>query len=163
MKIENSKLKVFFASDHAGFEMKNKLVEFARGLGYEVVDLGPSKFDPDDDYPVYVSRAAEMVSESPLTARAIVLGYSGQGEDTVAEKFPGVRSADFYGGPLDIVKLSREHNDANVLSLGAGFISLEQAKEAVELWLSTPFSEEERHERRLKEIEELEKHLFKSK
>ncbi|MEK7117342.1 MAG: RpiB/LacA/LacB family sugar-phosphate isomerase [Patescibacteria group bacterium] len=163
MKIENSKLKVFFASDHAGFEMKNKLVEFARGLGYEVVDLGPSKFDPDDDYPVYVSRAAEMVSESPLTARAIVLGNSGQGEDTVAEKFPGVRSADFYGGPLDIVKLSREHNDANVLSLGAGFISLEQAKEAVELWLSTPFSEEERHERRLKEIEELEKHLFKSK
>lgn len=154
-------MKIYFASDHAGFEMKNKLVLFARELGYEVVDLGPSKFDPADDYPVYVSRAAEMVSENPNTVRAVVLGYSGQGEDTVAEKFPGVRSADFYGGPLDIVRLSREHNNANVLSLGAGFVSLEQAKEAVKLWLETPFSEEARHERRLKEIEELEKHLYK--
>lgn len=152
-------MKIYFASDHAGLEMKNKLTEFVRELGHEIIDLGPSKYDPDDDYPIYISRAAEMVSENPTTARAIVLGKTGQGEDTVAEKFPGVRSADFYGGPLDIVRLSREDNDSNVLALGAGFISESQAKEAVKLWLETPFSEEERHQRRLKEIEELEKHL----
>ena len=155
-------MKIYFASDHAGFELKGKLVEFVKGLGYEVEDLGPSVYDPDDDYPIYVSRAAEMVSENPTTARAIVIGYSGQGEDMVDDKFPGVRSADFYGGPLDIIELSREHNNSNVLSLGAGFIKEEQSKEAVKLWLETEFSGEVRHERRLREIEELEKHLHKS-
>ena len=85
--------------------------------------------------------------------KAIILGGSGQGEDMVANKFEGVRAAEYYGGNLEIVKLSREHNDANVLSLGARFLSLEEAKEAVKLWLETPFSNEERHARRISEIE----------
>jgi ribose 5-phosphate isomerase B len=80
------------------------------------------------------------------------LGGGGQGKDMVADKFPNVRSAEYYGGNLEIVKLSREHNDANILSLGARFLNLEEAKEAVALWLKTPFSNEERHKRRVREI-----------
>ena len=101
----------------------------------------------------YAERAAEAVSKYPENVKAIVLGGSGQGEDMVADKFPGVRSAEYYGGNLEIVRLSREHNDANVLSLGARFISLEEAKEAVKIWLETPFGNEERHVRRISEIE----------
>ena len=153
MKIENSKLKIVLASDHAGFEMKNALKEQVVGLGYEVEDCGAYELDPDDDYTLFVKRAAEAVSKDPENTKAIILGGSGQGEDMVANKFEGVRAAEYYGGNLEIVKLSREHNDANVLSLGARFLSLEEAKEAVKLWLETPFSNEERHARRISEIE----------
>lgn len=146
-------MKVYFASDHAGFEMKNALVEFVKELGFEVEDCGAYKLNPEDDYPEFVKKAAKAVSEAPEASRAVVLGGSGQGEDMVADKFPNVRSAEYYGGNLEIVKLSREHNDANVLSLGARFLSLDEAKEAAKLWLETPFSEEERHKRRISEIE----------
>lgn len=154
--------KIYFASDHAGFEMKNALVEFVKELGFEVEDCGAYELNPNDDYPEFVKKAAQAVSASnsakatldkPEAARAIVLGGSGQGEDMVADKFPNVRSAEYYGGNLEIIRLSREHNDANVLSLGARFLSLDEAKEAVKLWLETPFSEEERHKRRISEIE----------
>src|SRR3989344_2239054 len=153
MKIENSKLKIVFASDHAGFEMKNALEVYVVSLGYGVEDCGAYELDPDDDYTLFVKRAAEAVSKDPENTKAIILGGSGQGEDMVANKFEGVRAAEYYGGNLEIVKLSREHNDANVLSLGARFLSLEEAKEAVKLWLETPFSNEERHARRISEIE----------
>jgi len=146
-------MKIFFASDHAGFEMKNSLVEFVKGLGYETEDCGAYELNPDDDYPEFVKKAAKAVSEATDGSRAIVLGGSGQGEDMVADKFPNVRSVEYYGGNLEVIKLSREHNDANVLSLGARFLSLDEAKEAVKLWLETPFSNEERHKRRISEIE----------
>jgi len=146
-------MKIYFASDHAGFEMKNALEEYVVSLGYEVEDCGAYELDPDDDYTLFVKRAAEAVSKDPENTKAIILGGSGQGEDMVANKFEGVRAAEYYGGNLEIVKLSREHNDANVLSLGARFLSLEEAKEAVKLWLETPFSNEERHARRISEIE----------
>jgi len=146
-------MKIYFASDHAGFEMKNALKEYVAGLEYGVEDCGAYELDPDDDYTLFVKRAAEAVSKDPENVKAIVLGGSGQGEDMVADKFPGVRSAEYYGGNLEIVRLSREHNDANVLSLGARFISLEEAKEAVKIWLETPFGNEERHVRRISEIE----------
>lgn len=150
-------MKIYFASDHAGFLMKNGLKEFVEGLGYEVEDCGAYEMDPDDDYTLFIKRAAEAVSEAvkqdPESAKGIILGGSGQGEDMVADKFPGIRSAEYYGGNLEIVKLSREHNDANILSLGARFISLDEAKEAVQLWLTTPFSNEERHKRRINQIE----------
>ena len=155
-------MKIYFASDHAGFELKNKLFGVVKNMGYPVEDLGPSQYDPNDDYPIYIARAAEMVSEDPQNNRAIILGASGQGEDMVADKFPNVRSAEFYGGPMDIVRLSREHNNSNVLSLGAQFINESDAKEAVKIWLETPFSEEERHIRRLQEIEKLEEELHKN-
>lgn len=146
-------MKIYFASDHAGFEMKNELLEFVKELGYETEDCGAYELNPEDDYPKFVKKAAQAVSGAPQAARAIVLGGSGQGEDMVADKFPGVRSAVYYGGNLEIVKLSREHNDANVLSLGARLLSLDEAKEAVKLWLQTPFSGDERHKRRIGEIE----------
>ncbi len=147
--------KIYFASDHAGFELKNKLILHVAELGFETEDCGAFKYDPDDDYPKYIRRAAEAISESPTDRKAIILGGSGQGEDMVADKFPNVRSAEYYGGNLEIVKLSREHNDANILSLGARFLGEEEAKEAVRLWLTTPFSNEERHKRRIKEIDNL--------
>ena len=148
-------MKIYFASDHAGFEMKKELIPFVKELGFEVEDVGPFSFNPDDDYPDFVKQAAFSVSIDPEHSKAIVLGMTGQGEDMVADKFPHVRSAEYYGGPLDIIKLSREHNDANILSLGAKFLSLDEAKTAVKLWLETPFSEEERHKRRIEEIENL--------
>jgi len=146
-------MKIYFASDHAGFEMKNALKKYVKELGYEVEDSGAYELDPDDDYTLFIKRAAESVSKNPENTKAIILGGSGQGEDMVADKFPHIRSAEYYGGNLEIVKLSREHNDANVLSLGARFLSLEEAKEAVKLWLETSFSNEERHVRRIFEIE----------
>ena len=157
-------MRIYFAADHAGFEMKNALIEFVKEFGFEVEDCGAYELNPDDDYPEFVKKAAQAVSNSakatldksdkPDEARAIVLGGSGQGEDMVADKFSGVRSAVYYGGNLEIIKLSREHNDANVLSLGARFLTLDEAKEAVRLWLETEFSGEERHKRRIDEIED---------
>ncbi|MDD5464533.1 MAG: RpiB/LacA/LacB family sugar-phosphate isomerase [Candidatus Moranbacteria bacterium] len=146
-------MKIYFASDHAGFEMKNSLTEFVKGLGFEVEDCGAYEMNSSDDYPEFVKKAARAVSENPENSKAIILGGSGQGENMVADKFPNVRSAEYYGGNLEIVKLSREHNDANVLSLGARFLSIDEAKEAVKVWLETPFSNEEKHIRRIKEIE----------
>lgn len=146
-------MKIYFASDHAGFEMKNVLIEFVKELGFEVEDCGAYEMNPEDDYPNFIKKAAQAVSNDPENSKAIILGSSGQGEDMVADKFPNVRSAEYYGGNLEIIKLSREHNDANVLSLGARFLSLSEAKEAVKLWLETSFSNEERHKRRISQIE----------
>jgi ribose 5-phosphate isomerase B len=146
-------MKIYFAADHAGFEMKNMLLEYAKELGYEVEDCGAYELDPNDDYPEFVKKAAQKVSEDPKSNKAIILGGSGQGEDMVADKFENVRSAEYYGGNIEIVRLSREHNDSNILSLGARFLKEDEAKEAVKMWLETPFSHEERHERRIENIE----------
>lgn len=146
-------MKIFFAADHKGFEMKNALLEYVKSLGYETEDCGAYEFNQDDDYPEFIKKAVQFVSDDPQNSRAIVLGKSGQGEAIVSNRFKNVRAAVYYGGNLQIISLSREHNDANVLSLGAGFLSLEGAKEAVKIWLETPFSGEERHKRRIQEIE----------
>jgi ribose 5-phosphate isomerase B len=148
-------MKLYFASDHAGFEMKKELIHYARNLGYVSEDCGAFEYDETDDYPDFIKIAAQKVSDDPVNSKAVILGGSGQGEDMVADKLPHVRSAVYYGGPLEIVKLSREHNDANVLSLGARFINIEEAKKALELWLATEFSGEERHQRRIDKIDEL--------
>ena len=147
-------MKVYFATDHAGFALKEALVPFVRDeLRYDIVDLGASEFKEDDDYPALIRPAAEAVHRDPGNALAIILGGSGQGEAVVANRHIGVRAAVFYGGPEDIITLSREHNDANVLSLGARFISIDDAKAAVKLWLSTRFSGEARHIRRIHDID----------
>ena len=152
-------MTIFLASDHAGFFLKEKIKAHVNLAGYMAVDCGAYTENPTDDYPDFISKAAEMVSKNPTEDKAIVFGASGQGEDIVANKFPHVRSAVYYGGSLDIVRLSREHNDANVLSLGAKFVDEEQAYGAVDLWLTTAFSGEERHVRRIAEIEDIEEKI----
>ncbi len=154
---------IYFASDHAGFALKATLVAFVRDvLGYTVVDCGASTYEQNDDYPDFIARAAAYISREP-TSRAIILGGSGQGEAMVANRYAHVRATVFYGEPavmqmdavgeeLTIIKASRIHNDANVLSLGARFLSDDAAKVAVSEWLSTPFSGDERHVRRIKKF-----------
>lgn len=144
--------KIFIASDHAGFELKNEIIGFLKENGYEVEDKGAFEFDAGDDYPDFIAPASEAVSQNEGSL-GIILGGSGQGEAICANRFPGVRAVVFYGGPEDIIKLSREHNDANVLSLGARFLSKEEAINSVKLWLETKFTEEERHKRRLEKID----------
>ena len=111
-------------------------------------DFGAFSYDENDDYPDFVKLAAEAVSKNP-SDRAIVLGGSGQGEAMVANRYKGVRAAVLYKFDEGIIKLFREHNDANVLSLGARFLEEKDALRVVELWLNTPFSGEERHSRRI--------------
>jgi len=163
-------MKIYFASDHAGFELKNTLINFVRGeLSCEVEDCGAFEPDPADDYPAFIAAAARSLAsdvESGLESRAIVLGGSGQGEAMAANRFKGVRCALYYGEAprkqrdaagreLDVLSSTREHNDANALSIGARFVSVEEAKEAVRRWLATPFSGEERHVRRIGMLDQL--------
>lgn len=144
-------MKIYIGGDHAGYQLKEKLKEFLKSLGHEVEDKGAFKYDPEDDYPGFIKPVAEAVAKD-LESRGVVLGGSGQGEAMVANRMRGVRAAVFYGGNLDIVKLSREHNNSNILSFGARFISEEEAKKAVKIWLETPFAAD-RHERRVKKID----------
>ena len=143
------------ASDHRGFELKAKIKTWLPEWGYEFEDLGPNVYVADDDYPDYVSRVGKQVS-AHLDDKGVVLGFTGEGEAIVCNKYQGVRTAVYNGGSTEIVKLSREHNDANVLSLGAGFIDDTQAKDVVKLWLDTKFSGDERHVRRLEKIRVIE-------
>lgn len=147
-------MTIHFATDHAGYELKNILVQFVRDeLGYEVVDHGAHELEPGDDYPDYIHEAARAVSHDGEVTRGIILGHSGQGEAMVANRYAGVRAAVYYGQQPEIITLSREHNDANILSLGAGFISHEEAKAVTQRWLSTAFSGDERHVRRIQKID----------
>jgi ribose 5-phosphate isomerase B len=155
---------IFIAADHAGFALKNALIEHIRTLGYDIEDMGAHTLDPEDDYPDVMTLLARKVASSPDT-RGILVGGSGQGEAMCANRIPGVRAAVFYGpmrvtSALDIegghsedgydaVRLPRRHNDANVLSIGARFVSGNEADEAVRIFLETPFSSSPRHSRRL--------------
>ncbi len=146
-------MKIFLASDHAGFELKHTLAEFLKGEGHEVLDMGPDVLNLEDDYPDFIEPLAKRVAAEEGSF-GIVIGGSGQGEAMAANRTEGVRAAEYYGGPLDVVKLAREHNNANVLSLGARLISVEEAKSAVSIFLSTPFSGDERHERRIQKLDD---------
>lgn len=150
-------------ADHAGFELKETLKRWLETHDYEVVDHGSYELDDGDDYPDFCAPVAQAVSLDTEDAKGIVIGGSGQGEAIVCNRFPRVRAVVFNGQyapadgrdvPEEIV-ISRQHNDANVLSLGARFLSEEEAIEAVELWLETDFSGEERHARRIEKIEQL--------
>lgn len=161
-------MKVYFATDHGGFETKNKLVEFVAGLGYEVEDCGAHELDPADDYPEIIARAVRKIAADEIAgreSRAIIAGGSGEGEAMVANRFKHVRCGVYYGEAarkqtdmsgkeLDILSSPREHQNANCLSLGLRFLTLEEAKEAVEKWLKTAYSGEERHARRIRQIDE---------
>ena len=145
-------MQILIASDHAGFALKTALIEHLELAGHEVEDMGAYEYDETDDYPDLVLPLAREVAGGD--ALGIVLGGSGQGEAMAANRISGVRAAVYYGGALDVVTLSREHNDANILSLGARFLTEEEAKEAVDVWLSTSFSDADRHARRIEKLDQ---------
>jgi ribose 5-phosphate isomerase B len=145
---------LYLASDHAGYELKKKIAEFLTREGIPFEDIGPNTYNESDDYPDFIIPAAKKVAENPEN-KGIILGGSGQGEAIAANKIKGIRAAVYYGGSKDIITLSREHNDANILSLGARFLKEDEAIEAIKLWLKTPFSKEERHKRRIEKINNL--------
>lgn len=157
-------MKIYLACDHAGFALKNVLSEQLALQGHEVEDCGAYELNPDDDYPDFVTPLAKKVADD-AGSFGIIAGGSGQGEAMCANRVHGIRAAVFYG-PMpayealdregghsqdgyDAVRLSRRHNDANVLSLGARFVSPAQADEAVRTFLSTEYTQDERHVRRL--------------
>ncbi|OHA10324.1 MAG: ribose-5-phosphate isomerase [Candidatus Sungbacteria bacterium RIFCSPLOWO2_02_FULL_47_9] len=144
---------IYLATDHAGFELKEMLKQYLLELNYEVKDFGAFELDIDDDYPDFIRLAAEAVSKNPKD-KAVILGGSGQGEAIVANRYKGVRAVVYYGGSSKVLTLSRVHNDSNVLSLGARFLTEAKAKRAVKIWLETEFQNEERHMRRIKKIDE---------
>lgn len=146
--------KIVVAADHAGFALKEELKKFLAKLGHEVRDCGAFSLDPEDDYPDFMIPAAKVVAKNPDGTRGVFIGGSGQGEAMVANRFSGVRAAVYYGGSEEIVRLSREHNNANVLALGARFVSIEEAKRALALWLKTDFPgpDGERHKRRIEKF-----------
>ena len=139
-------MRVHIGSDHAGFELKSYLCEWLAGHGYEVVDHGPVEFDPVDDYPPFVLRTALAVAND-IGSLGIVLGGSGNGEQIAANKVKGVRAALAWND--DTASLAREHNDANVVSVGARMHSRDEASRLVERFLTTPYSGDERHSRRI--------------
>lgn len=147
-------MKVFIGTDHAGFHLKELLKTWLTEQGHEVVDHGATHNDPEDDYPDFIAPVASAISKD-VKAYGIILGGSGQGEAMVANRFPKVHAVVYYGGPEQIITLAREHNDANILSLGARLLSFPDAKRAVSLFLTTPFSAQSRHARRLAKIEKL--------
>jgi ribose 5-phosphate isomerase B len=163
-------MKVAVTTDHAGFEALQELKVFLQSLGHEYVDFGPQSLDPDDDYPDFMFPAARAVANGECEC-GVILGGSGQGEAMAANRVKGVRCALFYGpavaktaidaegtksdDPYEILRLSRQHNHANVLSLSGRFLTLEEMKTAIEVWLATPFGDAERHNRRVTKLDEL--------
>lgn len=146
-------MRVYIGSDHAGFELKNHLVKWLTERGYEVTDIGPAVYDAQDDYPPFCIETARRVvaDEGSL---GLVLGGSGNGEQIAANKVKGVRSALVWS--KETARLAREHNDANVISIGARMHSLEEATGFVETFLDTPYSGEERHSRRIRMLSDYE-------
>ncbi len=145
-------MKIIIGSDHAGFELKEKIKSYLENLNVDYEDVGPDSLNPSDDYPDFIIPVAKKVAKDSTENKGIVIGGSGQGEVIAANKVKGIRAAVYNGGSLDIVKLSRTHNDSNILSLGARFLTEEEAIKAVDVWLETPFSNEERHKRRIEKI-----------
>src|ERR1700731_1101778 len=142
-------VRVYLGSDHAGFELKTRIIEWLAGAGHEPVDCGPETYVADDDYPPYVMSAARGVVNDPGSL-GIVIGGSGNGEQIAANKIPGIRAAVAWTDQT--AQLARQHNDANVLSLGARMYSDEAAIGFVRIFVSTPFSGEARHAGGLAEI-----------
>ena len=147
-------MRVYLGSDHAGFELKARLIDWLASAGHEPVDCGPRAYVQDDDYPPYVMRAAHEVIGDPGSL-GIVIGGSGNGEQIAANKIPGIRAA--VAWTEETARLARQHNDANVLSLGARMYPDDEAIGFARVFVSTPFSGEARHARRLAEIAGYEK------
>lgn len=147
-------MRVYVGSDHAGFECKNHLITALRGLGHDVVDVGPKHYDPEDDYPSYcLATAARVVAESGTLG--VVVGGSGNGEQIAANKVTGTRAA--LAWSEETARLSRLHNDANVVGIGARMHTVEEATAIVGAFVATAFSGEPRHARRIAELADYER------
>jgi ribose 5-phosphate isomerase B len=157
-------MKIYIGSDHTGFEIKKELINYFTELGHDLEDKGALEYNTEDDYPDFIKPVAEAVAKDQESF-AVIMGGSGQGEAMCANRVPGARAVVFYGEALplgainqegqksadsfEMIKLARAHNNANILSLSTRFLSVDQIKFAIELFLATPFSGEERHVRRL--------------
>lgn len=162
-------MTIALATDHAGYEQLKELQNYLESLEHSVQNFGPKSYNPEDDYPDFIFPAAKAVGAGKCQ-RGIILGRSGQGEAMAANRVKGVRCAVFYGpavaksavdasgevsrDPYEIVRRARQHNDANMLSLAASYVTLEEMKNVIKLWLETPFSEEARHSRRHQKLDE---------
>lgn len=146
---------IYVASDHAGFEHKAAIVAWLQSEDFTVIDVGALHYDEQDDFPDYVMQAAIAVAAAPATRVGILFGGSGQGEAMAANRFAGVRATVYYGGDTSIIDLSREHNDANVLSIGARFVSINDAKHVIWQWLHRECSADEKYGRRNRKLDSL--------
>ncbi len=162
-------MKIAITTDHAGYQALQLLDAYIISLGHQTVNYGPKSLDIDDDYPDFMFPAAKAVAAGECE-RGVILGGSGNGEAMAANRIKGVRAAVFYGpaiaktaidaegkvstDPYEIIRLSRQHNDANVLSLSGRFLNIEEMKTAIQIWLDTAFSGVERHARRIKKLDE---------
>jgi len=167
-------MKVYLATDHAGFVLKERIKAYLVKQGYAVEDFGAHEFVPTDDYTDFISKVGEAISFHPED-RGIVFGGSGQAEAMLANKYKNVRCALFYAprvpveaadvtgrvssDPYEMIRLTREHNNANILSLGARLLSEEEAIQAVSQWLTQAFPGDPRHVRRIEKMAEIEKNL----
>ncbi len=145
------KMKIHIATDHAGLDLKIVIRDYLIEKGHDVTDHGAHTYDALDDYPDFIFPCAKAVA-ADSESRGIILGGSGQGEAMAANRVKGVRAAVFYNGPDEIVKLSREHNNANILSLGARFMTENEIYDVIEMWLNEPF-EGGRHQRRIEKLD----------
>ena len=150
-------MRLHIATDHAGLDFSERLQEYLRAAGHDVTDHGPVEYDPVDDYPSFCIRAAQAVVEDQkagVDALGIVFGGSGNGEQIAANKVPGIRAALVWN--LSTAELAREHNDANVISIGARQHEFDEVVSFIDRFISTPFSGEERHARRIGQIADFE-------
>ncbi|BAL86330.1 putative ribose-5-phosphate isomerase [Actinoplanes missouriensis 431] len=147
-------MRLYLGSDHAGFELKSHLVNHLIKQGHDVVDVGPHVYDPEDDYPAFCFHTGAKVVADPGSL-GIVIGGSGNGEQIAANKVPGVRSALVW--KAEIAQLARQHNDSNVIAIGARQHTLDEATAFVEAFIATPFSGDARHARRIAQLASYEK------
>jgi ribose 5-phosphate isomerase B len=163
-------MKIALATDHTGFEQLKDLQVYLESLGHDCQNFGPTSLNINDDYPDFIFKAAQAVASGDFE-RGVIMGGSGEGEAIAANRLKGIRCAVFYGpavvgriidangrvssSPYEIVKLSREHNNSNVLSLAARFVSVMDMKQVTKLWLETPFTEQPRHVRRIDKLDSL--------
>ncbi len=152
-------MKIHLATDHAGFSHKNAVADWLLSEGYTVVDYGADVFDPEDDFTDFIVKAAHAISKNPTTDRAIIFGGSGQGEAMLANRFPRVRATVLYSDNPEIVELGRAHNDSNVLSIGARFLSIDATKKHIWNWLQLPGPVKEKYQRRDQKIDQLTRNL----
>jgi ribose 5-phosphate isomerase B len=161
-------MKIAVTTDHTGFEALQQLKRFLEVLGHECIDFGPKNLDESDDYPDFMFPAAQSVAKGECEV-GVIIGGSGQGEAMAANRVKGARCTLFYGpatakvaidaegntsqDPYEILRLSRQHNHANMLSLAARFLTLDEMKQAVQIWLQTAYSNEERHTRRVQKLD----------